>query len=127
MEHLPPLPPAQIIRVGGRSYRRAGLVLLPRGGLRPRLEGSAVGDPVEPASDRYCLADRPRLAGEDEERRLEGVLGVGLVAQYAAADVEHHYPVTAQQGMKSSLILLCMELLEEFMVRQLAHAAVFDD
>ena len=46
-------------------------------------------DAEQPARDRIGLADRGRLAGEDQERRLEGVLGGVLVAQHVAADPEH--------------------------------------
>jgi hypothetical protein len=53
-------------------------MLPPRGELRPRLEGRAAGDAVEPTSQRCGLANRGGLAGEDEEGGLEGILGVSL-------------------------------------------------
>src|SRR5262249_26435107 len=105
MQHLPHLPPTRVIRPRALSYGCAGLVLSPRGGLRPRLEGGTVGDAVEPAPERRRLADRTGLSGEDEERGLEGVLDVGLVAEHAAADLQHHWPMTAHQGMEGSLLL----------------------
>src|SRR5262245_60740208 len=102
MEHLPHLTPAQVLGFGGVSDGGAGLVLSPRGRLQPRLEGGPTGDPVEPASDRSRRADRACLTGEDEERGLEGVLGVGVVAQYAAADIQDHRTMSAQEGMEGS-------------------------
>jgi hypothetical protein len=67
---------------------------------------------VEPAGEGRCPAYETGLAGKDEERGLEGVLGVGLVPERAAADVQHHGPVTAQQDKESSFVLSGTEALE---------------
>src|SRR5262245_59405991 len=125
MQHLPHLPPTWVIRLRASSYGYAGLVLLPSGGLRPRLEGGTVGDAVEPASERCRLPNRTGVVGEDEAGGLEGVLGVGLVAEHAAADLQHHWPMTAHQGMEDSLLLLGSESLEQFLVRQVPQTPVF--
>jgi hypothetical protein len=58
----------------------------PAGGNRPGLQGGAAGDAVQPVADQLAGHDRGRPAGEDEEGGLEGVLGVLLVGQHAAAD-----------------------------------------
>jgi hypothetical protein len=46
-----------------------------------------VGDAVQPTAKRCRLADGTHLPDEDEKRGLEGVLGVGLIAEHAAADI----------------------------------------
>ena len=72
-----------------------------------------MGNAVEPTPQRRCRADRTGLLGEDEEGSLKGVLGIGAAAQHAAADVQDHRPVPAQQGVEGSLILLGTEPLEQ--------------
>ena len=52
---------------------------------RPRLHRRPRRDPVEPRGEPIRPTDPIRLAGQDEERRLEGVLGVGRVAEEPAA------------------------------------------
>ena len=63
---------------------------------------------------------------EHLERGLKGVLGVGLVTEHAAAYLQHHRPVAAQQSMESRLVLLGMEPLEQVLVRQFAHLHVLN-
>ena len=53
---------------------------------------------MQPAPDRLLPAHGGGPADEDEERGLEGVLGVVLVAQDRAADAEDHRPVPLDQG-----------------------------
>jgi hypothetical protein len=70
----------------------------------PGAGGDPPGDAVQPARDRAPLADRPRPAGQDQERRLEGVVRRVGVAQDAAADAQDHRPVPAQQGLEGRLV-----------------------
>src|SRR5262249_25035286 len=95
--------------------------------LCPRLESAAVGDTVQPTPQRRRFANGRRLASEDEEGCLESVLGVGLVAQHAAADVKHHRAVTEQERVKGGLVSLANEALEQVVVGQLPHALVEGD
>src|SRR5439155_394538 len=73
---------------GGRLRQRPHLPLprLPPGGGGPGLLGGAIGHAVQPAGDLVARQDRLPLAGQDEEGRLEGVLGVAGVREQAAAD-----------------------------------------
>lgn len=127
MEHPLHLPPGEVVWPRRWSHWDERLVLPPRGGPRPCLEGGPIGDAVEPAPQRRRLADRAGLAGENEERGLEGVLGVGLVAEYTAADLQHHRPVPAQHGTESGLILVDMEPAEQLPIRQLPHPRVLHE
>jgi hypothetical protein len=76
---------------------------------------------VQPAGQRVGLAYRSGLSSEDEEGGLEGVLGVGLVAQDAAADVQDHRAVPPQEGRESRLVPLAEEPPEQFLVAGAPH------
>ena len=52
---------------------------------------------MEPARDRVAPIELA-AAGQDEERGLEGVLGVVRVAEQPAADAEDHRPMLPHQG-----------------------------
>jgi len=53
--------------------------------VRPRPQGQAVGDAVQPAADRIDLANGARLPSEREEGGLEHILGVVSIAHEPAA------------------------------------------
>ena len=89
-------------------------------GRRPGAESGAVGDAVEPASDGLAVGDGGGLLGQDEEGRLEGVLGVLGVAEDAAADGQHHRPVPAHQGREGGVVAAGDELAEQLPVREAA-------
>jgi hypothetical protein len=93
------------------------------GGGRPDARGVPPGDLMEPRPERAGQRESARLAGEDEERGLEGILGGLLVAKGTATDPEHHRPVALDQCGKRELRLLAItpgEPLEELHVRTLA-------
>src|SRR5262249_2405546 len=70
------------------------------------------------AAQRTVPPQRRRLAHEDEEGGLEGVLGVLCVAQDAAANAQHHRPVPHEQGREGGLVVPRHEALEERRVGQ---------
>ena len=57
----------------------------------------------EPAGQGVLPSDRSGPGGQHEERRLEGVLGVVVVTQNVAADIEHHGTMSCHQGLKRRL------------------------
>jgi hypothetical protein len=65
----------------------------PAGAGRPGPHGRGVGDTVQPIPDRLAWPHRARLADQDEEGRLEGVLGVLGVVEDAPADAQDHRAV----------------------------------
>jgi hypothetical protein len=103
----------------------ADLVFLPFGKARPRLEGGPVGHAKQPAPHRRLLADRTGPLGQDEERRLKRVFGVGLVAEDVAADVKHHPAVAEHQRLERRFVPLRAEAAQQFQVRQLLIALAF--
>jgi hypothetical protein len=61
------------------------------------LHRRAEGDAVQPARHRLPLANRAGLAPQDEEHRLEGVLGVLLLPEHKEADGPDTRPVPGHQ------------------------------
>ena len=115
------LAPGDLARGVGQSRIEGGNVLgRPAFEIGPQLPGDAVGDAVEPAGQRVALADAPRLASEDQERCLAGVLGVVLAAQCPPANAQHERPVALDDGGKGRLVLLCSKVRQQLLVGQVA-------
>ena len=85
------------------SLREPSLMPAAAGRVGPRPGRDAMRDAVQPARERVLHPERPRLAGQHEERGLEGVLGGVLVAEHAPADAEDHRPVPLHQGLEGQL------------------------
>ncbi len=64
---------------------------------------------MQPTPHALALAQRSRLADQDEEGCLKDVLGQVLVAQDTPRDAQHHRPVAAHQHLKGGLIPLADE------------------
>jgi hypothetical protein len=102
---LPHLAPADLVeRVRGRLPGRGGFPPKPLDRLPPGVHGEVAGDFVEPARQGLPLADRRRLAGEDGEGGLEGVLGGVVVAQNGPANAVDHRPVPPHQRLEGRLV-----------------------
>jgi hypothetical protein len=68
---------------------------------------------VKPAGQRILPGQRGGPAGQDEEGRLEGVLGVLLVAQDVPAHAKDHRAVPAHQDGKGCLVAHNGKLLDQ--------------
>jgi hypothetical protein len=77
--------------------------LRPADSLRPGADSDPAGYAIEPACNRRASADRTRLAGEDQERGLEGVVGIVGFPEHAPADTQHHRTMPSDQGCESGL------------------------
>ena len=89
------------------TLRDVGFRVGPRGVLDPsflrasfaraiaRRPGNATA--LQPGAERVADPERTGLAGQDQERRLEGVVGRVLVDQGRAGDPEDHRPVPLDQ------------------------------
>src|SRR5262249_13700300 len=62
--------------------------------------------------------ERRGLAAQNNEGGLEGVLGVGLVAEDAAADAQHHRTMSAHQRREGRLVAFQEKTFEKLPVRQ---------
>ena len=76
---------------------------------------------MEPGAQRIPHPERPGLADQDQERGLEGILGVVRIIQHAPADAQHHRPMPLHQdreGQLGGLAPVGREPLQELSVRQ---------
>jgi hypothetical protein len=93
----------------------------PDAGRRP------AGDAVEPAPHRIQPADRARPAHQDQERGLEGVVGVVGVAEPVAADAQDHRPVAQHQHLERGRVAMVDEPFEQLPVGQPAGGPGFEE
>jgi len=63
-----------------------------------RIAGDAAGDAMKPRTERIPHPESSRLPRQDEEGRLEEILGLVLVAQETSAYAKHHRSVAFHQG-----------------------------
>ena len=59
---------------------------------------------MKPSADPIAIADRGGAADQDQERGLEGVLDVSLVAKHAATDAQDHRPMPRDQSGERRLV-----------------------
>ena len=69
--------------------------------MRPPCDTSS--NLVQPARQGVAPMNGPRLAGEHQERGLEGILCVMDVAEHPSADSQHHRPVPPDQNFEGNL------------------------
>src|SRR6266545_7542375 len=87
VEHRQEFLGAQLLQgIGGPPAGGPMFVALPRCRLRSPFERYTIRYLVEPAGQRGTIADRGSLACEDEESRLESVLGIVAVPKDGPAD-----------------------------------------
>src|SRR5262249_41803456 len=75
--------------------------------FRLHLEGHMMRDSLQPASKQARREKGASLASQDEERRLEGVLGIVMIAQNAPASAQNHWPVPAHEQLKGCVVSVC--------------------
>ena len=122
-------------RIALGSCRHLGALALvdaPLHGQGPGMRRDPQGHGMEPRTERIPHPQQSRLVDQDEEDRLEGILGVVLVAQGRAADAQHHRTVTLDQGREGQLGRIIptrpvREPLQELTVRQLGGHALAED
>ena len=73
-------------------------------------------DLVQPARQGVSSPDRAALLDQDQEGRLEGVLGIVRVAQDPPADAQDHRSVPPHQRLEGPGVPLGEETLEELRV-----------
>ena len=106
VQHGPELVPGDVVVVTRGQHRRA----LPFPSVTPgrvglRSNRRAVGHLVEPVAQHLAIADRPGLADEQEERGLEGVLGVLRLVEHVPADAQDHRPMPPDERLEGGLRL----------------------
>ena len=76
----------------------------PFGDLLTQSRGHLVGNSEQPSGDRFLLPHGIGLLQQDQERRLEGILRILLVAQDPATDAPNHRSMAVHQGSKGGLV-----------------------
>ena len=76
---------------------------------------------MEPRTKRVPHPERAGPAYQHEECRLERVVSVGVIAQDAATDAEHHRTVAAHQDRERRLVAPGQEAAENLGVPFIAH------
>ena len=82
---------------------RAPFVPSPTRGRGTGTRSRAIGHLMQPGAQRIPHPEGASLADQDQERRLECVLGVVRVGQDAPADALHHRPVPLDQDREGEL------------------------
>ena len=82
------------------------------------LEGDSIGNAVQPARQRFALANGRGVLGEGEEGGLEGVLGILIVAQDMPADVPDERPMALEQNGERRLLARRAESRKELSIGQ---------
>src|SRR5262249_22652119 len=62
------------------------------------------------------VTQRGGVAGEHEEHGLEGVLGVLLMAQDTATNVQHHRPMPAHEDGKGTVVAASGENVQQLLI-----------
>ncbi len=104
--------------VGGRDGDLAGFgafAPIAPAEVDPGAERDPAGHAMEPSRQRIRIVDRARPAGQQQERRLERILGQVAVGQQMATDAQHHRPMPLDQGRERRLGCLTTvgELIEQ--------------
>ena len=58
---------------------------------------------MQPTGERGPIPDRSRPAKQDQERGLEGIVGVIRVVEHAPTDAQHHGAVPFDQRLEGRL------------------------
>ena len=102
---------------GHRDGRHGAFPPPPPGPVRPRLQGRPVRHAMEPDSHLVTRHDRGRPPHEHEEGRLEGVLGIVVIAEDAAADAPDHRAVAMNEGPERLGLSVVHEPIQQLPVR----------
>src|SRR3954452_1286520 len=103
MYHRPQVISLALDGASRRLLVRTTLLMLPSGRRRAGAGRDAAGDRVEPGPQRVAHPERAGSTPQDQEGRLEGVVGVVLIAQEGPAGAEDHRPVPLDQGGERGL------------------------
>jgi hypothetical protein len=87
---------------------------------RPGFQRRLVGDAVQPVADLFARYDGRRLADENQEGRLERILGVVVVAEDPTAHAQDHRAQPSHQSLKGRFLASGDEAFQELSVRQTA-------
>src|SRR5260370_37799123 len=96
-------------------------------GRRSHFERETRGNAVQPAAERFRLTDRGCPASQRQERGLEDILRIVLMAEYTTAHAEDSRTMSLNKHLEGGLLMLGGKSIEELPVgcvavtRQLAN------
>jgi hypothetical protein len=106
VDDSPHLAPGQLSSwLVGPAGRDALLALSPPGGIASGSESDSPSRAVKPAGQRLALPDVPSVSGQDQERCLEGILGIVFVPEHTPTHPQHHSAIALHQRGESGLIV----------------------
>jgi hypothetical protein len=85
----------------------------PAGGRPSGLLGNSTGNTVKPCTYPLRWANGIGLAGEYQERRLRGVLGIVPLREHPPARCQHHRPVPVDEFGKRLVVPLEAEAFDQ--------------
>ncbi len=117
IEHRSQLLPEGIRRrIRGRHFWNLPFAAAPPGGDSSCPPGHAIGDAIEPVSQRRRIAQRPGLLQKDQERRLESVVRRMAVLEETPANTQYHGAVPFQKRGEGSLVFAADKTIQELRV-----------
>jgi hypothetical protein len=99
-------------------YGRALFDFQSAGASLSGLECGFVRNRVEPGGQVTAGRSRSGLVGEDNERGLEGVLGVLCVVEHPPTNREHHGAVAPNQHFERRFVAARAEVLQQLGIRR---------
>jgi hypothetical protein len=99
----------------------------PPGRSDPGLLGHAVGDAVKPAGNGSLLVDGIGLAGEDQERALEGIFGIVIIAEDMTAHVPDQRAVSVDERGEGAFVPRDGEPLQQRRVAKVPDRSRIDE
>ncbi len=117
--------PALFLTAGLRRAQHGPVSLVPPppGRGRPGARTDPQSHAVEPARQRVTPPDRARLLRQDQECRLERILGVVVVVQDLMADPLYHRPMPLDQGREGRFSAPGHEQVEQLPVGEAGNRA----
>src|SRR5262249_22061240 len=81
------------------------------------LQCSLISNAVQPIADHVLRDNRRRFAEQHQERGLECIFRVGLIAENTLADAKNHWAVPMKQRLDGRLVAPFDELAQQMPIR----------
>ena len=93
----------------------------------PGTHRHAIGHAVQPRAEPVDVAERPRFADQDQERRLECVVDVMRIGEPATADPQDHRAVPLDEGLQGQFVAVGHEPIQELAFVQAGDAPALEE
>ncbi len=103
VEHQDQIIAMSVVCGGHRTLGSSELMPAAPGLGHPGAIRDPIGRPVQPTGQRVAVANRAGLADQDQEGRLEGIMGIVRLVQNQLTDAKHHGAVSLDNGCERQL------------------------